>query len=228
VLAPQAADYRILPAAYWLAVSHGFRAVYSPFFTPFSTVKTVFTVSDEKTFPHDKTFPLGIFRHVRPPSQPDCNDKTPLRSSTESCSFRAYCLRPAARGLLCCPPEFTRRGGRPLRLDCRAAPRLCHGTVAEQCQRRKPMFSSLRAQTSFHRFEIFFRAPRAIPFNSLTLRPPLSTTNLQGGSTTRVAIPLAKRLFFQAFPSRIATRSGDTFTAKNIFHFMLGHIMEWF
>jgi hypothetical protein len=37
---------------------------------------------------------------------------------------------------------------------------------------------------------------------------------LQTASNSRVAIPLAKRLFFQAFRSGIATASGDTFSKK--------------
>jgi len=69
------------------------------------------------------------------------------------------------------------------------------------------MFSSPPAQTLFHGFQIFSRARRAPP------------RKLKGGSNSRVAIPLAKCLFFQAFRSRIATRSGDTFiTHKKIPH----------
>jgi len=40
---------------------------------------------------------------------------------------------------------------------------------------------------------------------------------LQGRSNSRVAIPHAKSLFSQPFPSGIATASGDTFITKNIF-----------
>jgi len=87
---------------------------------------------------------------------------------------------------------------------CRPAPRLGHGTVVEQCPRQKSMFSGLRAQTLFHRSEIFFRARRAL------------TKKLNGASNSRVTIPLAKRLFFQPFHSGIVTSSGDTFIAKNI------------
>jgi hypothetical protein len=43
-----------------------------------------------------------------------------------------------------------------------AAPHELHGTVVEQSPRQKPMFSGLCAQTLFHRFEIFFRARRAL------------------------------------------------------------------
>jgi hypothetical protein len=41
--------------------------------------------------------------------------------------------------------------------------RVHHGTVVEQCVRQKPTVSGLRLKTLFHRFEIFFRAPRAPP-----------------------------------------------------------------
>jgi hypothetical protein len=37
---------------------------------------------------------------------------------------------------------------------------------------------------------------------------------LKSASHSRVTIPLAKRLFFQAFPSGIVTASGDTFITQ--------------
>jgi len=67
------------------------------------------------------------------------------------------------------------------------------------------MFSSPPAQTLFHGFQIFSRARRAPP------------RKLKGASNSRVAIPLAKCLVFQALRSGIATASGDTFIAKKEF-----------
>jgi len=43
-----------------------------------------------------------------------------------------------------------------------------------------------------------------------------SDKNLKAPGNSRVTIPHAKPLFFQAFRSRIATASGDTFITKNI------------
>ena len=43
------------------------------------------------------------------------------------------------------------------------APRLPGGTVVERCPRKKPAFSGIRAQTLFHRFEIFIFVRRAPP-----------------------------------------------------------------
>ena len=58
-------------------------------------------------------------------------------------------------------------------------------------------------ESLFHRSEFFFRAR--------------SGGKLKAPGNSWVTIPLAKRLFFQAFRSGIVTASGDTFTVKNIF-----------
>jgi hypothetical protein len=67
------------------------------------------------------------------------------------------------------------------------------------------------------RFPACARKHRSIDLRFSFARGARHSRKLQGGSNSRVAIPLTKRLFFQAFLSGIVTASPDTFITKNIF-----------
>src|SRR6478672_5208599 len=77
---------------------------------------------------------------------------------------------------------------RPLHFLSRPSPlslpalRNLRGTVAEQCCRKEPAFSDLRAQTLFHRFQILFFVRRSFILNlsaiNLSAHPESNSTQL--------------------------------------------------
>src|SRR6478736_4289000 len=70
---------------------------------------------------------------------------------------------------------------RPSALSLPAVRKL-RGTVAEQCCRKEPAFSDLRAQTLFHRFQILFFVRRSFILNlsaiNLSAHPESNSTQL--------------------------------------------------
>jgi hypothetical protein len=94
----------------------------------------------------------------------------------------------------------------------------------EQCRREHPAFSGFLDQTLFHRFAIYFRAPRAVTIATYLTYSPThqaatrhQTTFSQSAGNSRVAIPRPKPYVLRHSRPIIVTRSGDVFITKNIF-----------
>jgi hypothetical protein len=65
-------------------------------------------------------------------------------------------------------------------------------------------------------FSAFARKHCSIDLRFFFTRGARYSRKLKSAGDSQVTIPLAERLFFQAFRSGIVTASGDTFITKNI------------
>ena len=80
-----------------------------------------------------------------------------------------------------------------------SAPRELHGTVMEQCSRKKPAFSGPRAETLFHRFQdfVFVRPVNPTPSSSAACRH--QPANRPPTPELALRTQLLKTLAFSAF-----------------------------
>jgi len=107
---------------------------------------------------------IGAFR---PPIPHHCLSVTLRALRGESAGLPAstpYSLFPAPSLCLCVLISDPRGES--------SAPRELHGTVMEQCSRKKPAFSGPRAETLFHRFQdfVFVRPVTPTPSSSAAYR----------------------------------------------------------